>query len=666
MGKVCFFSLCVCLCLNLVYGQYGFFPQRTDRRISSPFRFAQNLFTGPNGLRNTLTNILHLRPETPASNPAYIYPFPNRPVQNNQFDQDQLIHNNEFIQNRPIHNNQFDQNRPISNNEFDQNRPVNNEYDEHLNNNQFDQNGQLNNNQFQEYPPEHEISPPKKPVRFPNDGLVSGNVNYENQQSTSNPFVDPNPEYVERPKGTENEFGNGNEIPLVTNKPEVNVEDNVNDKPTFAPVDKGNVGLEKQDKGSADENRHGIPNAPPPGFLQTTLPPLTPVPLSASRNNFNFGAFGIFKETCTTIDGGVGSCLSITTCGPYVKILQQARTNPEAVKILRKAHCGFEGNNPKVCCPRETIPDVPPPVPTSAPSTLAPVTHDPGSDTASGKSLPSSDYLDRFPVPPECGVSNASFSRVVGGVDAKLGDFPWMALLGYKGRSGSPTRWLCGGSLISTHHILTAAHCIHNHENDLYVVRLGELDLAREDEGAIPIDVLIKYKMKHEGYNPKSFTNDIGLLVLEQRIQFTDLIKPICIPDTSELRANNFENYNPFIAGWGDTEFRGPSASHLQVLQLPVVSNEYCKNAYSSYKAQVIDERVLCAGFKKGGKDACQGDSGGPLMQPIYYQQNLTTYIYQIGVVSYGKRCAEAGFPGVYSRITHFVPWLSKYVLGIE
>ena len=76
---------------------------------------------------------------------------------------------------------------------------------------------------------------------------------------------------------------------------------------------------------------------------------------------------------------------------------------------------------PQVCCPRQTIPDAPPSVTTSAPTTLAPVTPDPGSDAASGKSLPSSDYLERFPVPPECGVSNASFSRVVGGVDAKLG-----------------------------------------------------------------------------------------------------------------------------------------------------------------------------------------------------------------------------------------------------
>ncbi|CAH2095577.1 unnamed protein product [Euphydryas editha] len=368
-------------------------------------------------------------------------------------------------------------------------------------------------------------------------------------------------------------------------------------------------------------------------------------------------------ENCRTIEGGTGSCILITSCEQYVKLLAQAKTNPAAVQVLRKAHCGFEGSNPKVCCPLASIPDkppqTPPPVTTLAP-TSAPVT---SSENASGKSL-ISDFITEFPAPPECGVSNASFSRVVGGIDAKLGDFPWMALLGYQGRRGSDTRWLCGGSLITSHHVMTAAHCIHNHETDLYVVRLGELDLAREDDGAIPVDVLIKYKIKHEGYNPKSFTNDIGLLILQQDVQFSSLIRPICIPTNSELRAKSFENYNPIIAGWGNTEFRGPSATHLQVLQLPVVGNDFCAKAYSEYKAQVIDERVLCAGYKHGGKDACQGDSGGPLMQPIYYPQNLTTYFFQIGVISYGKRCAEAGFPGVYTRVTNFVPWLQQNVLG--
>ncbi|XP_050355200.1 venom protease-like [Nymphalis io] len=365
------------------------------------------------------------------------------------------------------------------------------------------------------------------------------------------------------------------------------------------------------------------------------------------------------EETCTTNEGGVGSCIAIASCPTYVKLLQQFRTKPAYVQVLKRAHCGFEGNYPKVCCPIATTPNDPLQSTPShaAPTVIASVTD----DAVSNKSL-ASDFLPAFPAPPDCGVSNVSFTRVVGGVDAKLGDFPWMALLGYKESGDAETHWKCGGSLISSHHVLTAAHCIHRHEKDLYLVRLGELDYAREDEGATPIDVLIKYKIKHEGYNYKTYVNDIGLLILQNDVEFTEFIKPICLPVTSDLRSNTFEKYNPIIAGWGHTQYGGTSASHLQVLQLPVVSNDICRKAYIDYKAQVIDERVLCAGFKKGGKDACKGDSGGPLMQPI--PENMTSYFFQIGIVSYGRRCADAGFPGIYSRVTYFVPWLQQNILG--
>ncbi|XP_046972203.1 venom serine protease Bi-VSP-like [Vanessa cardui] len=634
--------LCVCLWLQLVAGQFGFFPPRAERRYPS-FGFTQNFLPNPNGVRNTLNNLFNLQRNPPNQYDQY------RP---NQYDQNRPIYNNQYDQNRPINNNQFEQNRPISNNQYDQNYPTNNnqfEQNRPINNNEYDQNRPINN----EYDQNGPVYPPNN-VRFPNRGgedIPQDNVNFEPEQPTPETL-----QPVNVPKEEEMGYGfqNNGDKPNTgfVNNPD---ENSATNEATSAPL--GN----NQGQDDQFSNKNGIPTAPPPLPPSTELPKLTPVPPSESRNNFNFGSQGLFKESCTTIEGGIGSCISIVTCPTYVKLLQQVRTNPAAVQVLRKAHCGFEGNNPKVCCPLNSIPNTPPQTaaPPTTTTTVAPVTP----DAASGKSL-ESDFLLAFPAPPECGVSNASFSRVVGGIDAKLGDFPWMALLGYKDRRGSSTRWLCGGSLISSHHVLTAAHCIHNHEEDLYVVRLGELDLAREDEGATPIDVLIKYKIKHEGYNAKSFTNDIGLLILQNDVQFTDLIRPICIPLSSDLRAKSFENYNPIIAGWGDTEFRGPSATHLQVLQLPVVSNDFCKKAYVDYKAQVIDERVLCAGYKKGGKDACQGDSGGPLMQPIYYPQNLTTYFFQIGVVSYGKRCAEAGFPGVYSRVTNFVPWLQENILG--
>lgn len=91
---------------------------------------------------------------------------------------------------------------------------------------------------------------------------------------------------------------------------------------------------------------------------------------------------------------------------------------------------------------------------------------------------------------------------------------------------------------------------------------------------------------------------------------------------------------------------------------LPVVSNDQCRQSYNNFKNTIIDDRVLCAGYATGGKDACQGDSGGPLML-ARLEEEVYAY-YQIGVVSYGFKCAEAGYPGVYSRVTSFINWIEN------
>ena len=62
---------------------------------------------------------------------------------------------------------------------------------------------------------------------------------------------------------------------------------------------------------------------------------------------------------------------------------------------------------------------------------------------------------------------------------------------------------------------------------------------------------------------------------------------------------------------------------------------------------------MICAGLPEGGKDACQGDSGGPLV--VRDGGNLWR---QVGITSWGYRCAYPNAPGIYSRIPRFVDWI--------
>ena len=71
--------------------------------------------------------------------------------------------------------------------------------------------------------------------------------------------------------------------------------------------------------------------------------------------------------------------------------------------------------------------------------------------TNSGKWIPSSNNG-------ECGARLTS-EQVIGGDDSKLGEFPYMALLGYV--LDGDMYYLCGGSVLNKKYVLTAAHC-HN------------------------------------------------------------------------------------------------------------------------------------------------------------------------------------------------------------
>ncbi|XP_015120161.1 venom protease [Diachasma alloeum] len=346
------------------------------------------------------------------------------------------------------------------------------------------------------------------------------------------------------------------------------------------------------------------------------------------------------QESCVNPLGRVGICINVRECEPLIELLR--RDGNSAGNFLRRSVCRFEGSNPIVCCPggNREFDDDDTPIPPNQPR----ITQQ------------SNGYWPIYA--PACGaINNKELTRVVGGAPAKLGAWPWIAALGYRSKTGSnKPRWLCAGSLVSARHVITAAHCVHRLP-DLYLVRLGDLDLDDDvQDGASPIDVPIEQVHEHPQYSETAYTNDIAVLRLAWDVEFSDLIQPICLPLPDDVYNKNFINSLPFIAGWGSVYFRGPSASHLQQLQIPVVSTESCKSAFSRFKTTVIDDRVICAGFAKGGKDACKGDSGGPLMYP----KNRT--FYAIGVVSFGYRCAEPGIPGVYTRVTRFLDFITSHL----
>ena len=77
----------------------------------------------------------------------------------------------------------------------------------------------------------------------------------------------------------------------------------------------------------------------------------------------------------------------------------------------------------------------------------------------------------------ECGKVNSRNTRIVGGRRAYEGQFPWIVSLRKQNGSMSSSVFLhyCAGVLVTSSHVVTAAHCVNSRPEEVWRVVAGEL-----------------------------------------------------------------------------------------------------------------------------------------------------------------------------------------------
>jgi len=245
----------------------------------------------------------------------------------------------------------------------------------------------------------------------------------------------------------------------------------------------------------------------------------------------------------------------------------------------------------------------------------------------------------------QCGIPNR-VHRIVGGTDTEVNEYPWQVWLGG-----------CGGSLIDDRTVLTAAHCI---KRTVRHVTVGMHYRSTDIEGQEDVPVIRQIRHpRYAGY--PTYDYDFAILVLGRAVQWKKAVQPVCLPTDPTA---TYLDRMVTTTGWGSLDYDyGGYPDELQEVDVKVISNKKCNEMYKSG----ITKNMMCAIEEngEGGKDACSGDSGGPL---IADRQGVTVdgkqQYEQVGVVSWGRGCAEADYPGVYARVTDQLDWIKENMQG--
>ncbi|CAK1589512.1 unnamed protein product [Parnassius mnemosyne] len=351
---------------------------------------------------------------------------------------------------------------------------------------------------------------------------------------------------------------------------------------------------------------------------------------------------------CRMPNGYSGECRYLDNCKPLLDVNDKKIKTEEELLYLRESSCGTSSNfKYKVCCPLQSE--------WSKALDLKPVLFpeiikymsEPG-DNGSDNNLHLASSLNLESE--KCGVHSLT-PNMIHGIQAK--QYPWLVLLQYENGS-----ILCGGSLISRRYVLTAGHCVETLNGPPTFTRLSEyntttytVDVAPTESGYEYIKniiIPIEWSKRHPEFNWNTYQNDIGLVKLAHNVQYSDYIRPICLPRTDYLQQISAGTHL-LSAGWGSNDVNYNDVKKDAVL--PYVPMKICRHSLST---MTLTNKQICAGGEPS-QQTCVGDYGGPLM----FQTD--DYYIAVGVLSYRLGgCGVENLPGVYTNVYEYLDWINS------
>jgi secreted trypsin-like serine protease len=234
-------------------------------------------------------------------------------------------------------------------------------------------------------------------------------------------------------------------------------------------------------------------------------------------------------------------------------------------------------------------------------------------------------------------------TKILHGHEVARGKYPWVVAVA-RMQPGGKFRVYCGGSVVASTWILTAAHC-QTKVGDYVLV--GRQDLNSNAGKPFKIDRLMN-AVPH--YQTASKASDALLLHIDTPTE----VKPIVLNEDTVIEESG--DAQLVIAGWGTTSYLGRPSSVLLEAAVHTIQLQGCQSRYDHSK-RTIPSTSFCA-TGEAVADACQGDSGGSAFR---HDDSSDTY-QLVGIVSWGIGCGDDAYPGIYTRASWVSTWIKPII----
>lgn len=251
------------------------------------------------------------------------------------------------------------------------------------------------------------------------------------------------------------------------------------------------------------------------------------------------------------------------------------------------------------------------------------------------------------------------------GTKTRRGEWPWLSAVYYKNKDLGSLQFRCGSTLISDKVLLTAAHCLlvengnKRLKADDILVSLGRYNIMDWTEMGVNT-INPRALVVHSDFRTDAFDYDIGAIILPNKIDYSNSIRPICMW-TESNDESQIVGQQGVVVGWGFSE-SGILSDVPKSADVPIASEVDCIRSDIGFQL-TTSKRTLCAGGQ--GTGPCQGDSGSGMFMLRGGRWVLR------GIVSYALIDPDTGKCdthkySVYTDVAKYHEWLEEQNIQIS